>query len=290
MKRIHNQSIRHAFVLASISLLVLITGCDGISEKSENQASRLEEFEVFGAKHNEAVGQTREALHSEKESNSIQITHQNVSSALQSTNVYAELGHHREVERSRAEFGKDLKRRLVKTGSMTASKASEKASEGFELKDLQQANVLSDIQMSYIEEIQGLSDAQSVERVAQRAAQELGKAGNIILIYAVTYQHSLEYWKKHQGEWRELVSSETANSAYAKGTIDWSKVAGADAGGAAAGAIGGVWSAVQSGAASASLTFGPQGAVITITGSAISGAVSVGATASVVSATSQLAK
>lgn len=266
---------------------MLVTGCDGISDNSEDQASRLEEFEVFGAKHNEAVEQTHGVLQSRTKNISPQITRQNVSGALQNTNVYAELGYHQKVERSQAEFEKALKRRLVKTGKMTASKASEKASKGFELEDLHRANLLSDVQMNYIEEIQGLSDAQSVEQVAQRAAQELGKAGNIILIYAMTYQHSLEYWKKHQGEWRDLVSSETASSAHAKGSIDWGAVAGADAGGAGVGAISGAWSAVQSGAASASLTFGPQGAVITITGSAISGAVTYGASASVVAATTQ---
>jgi hypothetical protein len=149
--------------------------------------------------------------------------------------------------------------------------------------NLYRAGFLSESQMKYINKIRGLEDPTSVRKIKREADRELGDAGTIVQIFAATYAHSIEVWKKHRTEMRELgrrTQQTNFTGALSEEGVDWAKVVYADAVGALGGAALGALSALASGAASASLTFGPQGAVVTITGSAVTSAVKIGVSGS----------
>lgn len=264
----------HFFVLVFVTT-TLAQGCD-FSSNSQQPEIRKYSPQDIATKHNEAVSQALEDLRStkQKQGDSFELNRTAIETALQQTQTFAELDQSAVTNHTMTDFKRHLRE---------GRGLSKKATEDLGIDDLHRADMLSDAQMEYIDKIRGLESPNEVRSLAKKASMNLGKAATIVKIYAATYHNSLSYWQANSAKVRELAEGS------AKGDIDWSAVAGADAGGAAAGAVGGAWSAVQSGAASASLTFGPQGAVVTITGAAISGAVSVGATASLVEATSQWA-
>lgn len=269
---------RHVVQFSVLVLLTitLIFGCDFSSETRHTKLQTYSSANI-AAKHNEAVSQALENLRStkQKRGGSFELNRRTIETALQQTQTYAKLDKSEVTNKTMAEF----KRHLREERGL-----SNKATEDLGVDDLHRADILSTAQMKYIDKIRGLDSTSEVRRVAKKASKNLGNAATIVKIYAATYHNSLSFWKNRSGEVQSLASDDVVPS---KGEIDWSAVAGADAGGAAVGAIGGAWNAVMNGSATAGLTFGPQGAVITITGQAISGAVTVGASASIIEALSQ---
>lgn len=269
---------RHVVQFSVLVLLTitLIFGCDFSSETQQTKLQTYSSADI-AAKHNEAVSQALENLRStkQKRGGSFELNRRTIETALQQTQTYAKLDQSGVTNKTMAEF----KRHLREERGL-----SNKATEDLGVDDLHRADILSTAQMEYIDKIRGLDSTSEVRRVAKKASKNLGNAATIVKIYAATYYNSLSFWKNRSGEVQSLASDDVVPS---KGEIDWSAVAGADAGGAAVGAIGGAWNAVMNGSATAGLTFGPQGAVITITGQAISGAVTVGASASIIEALSQ---
>lgn len=213
----------------------------------------------------------------QKRGDSFELNRRTIDNALRETQTYGELSQKVPINQSVSDFKRYLRRERG---------LAKKATQELGLDDLHRADMLSNAQMEYVDKIRGLENSGEVKRLAENASQELGKAGTIVQIYAATYYNSLSYWQAHSANVRELADGRLRT----KGEIDWSAVAAADAAGAALGAMEGAWAAVQSGAATASLTFGPQGAVITITGPAISGAVTRGAGASVLAAVTMWAE
>jgi len=267
--------------------------------QTKKEVPQLADFEVFGAKHNEAVFQAFRVLQSTKQAEGSlpRLNRATASQAVQSTKMYAELGHHDEAEKSQAMFKADMQHYFVQKQSLSGTQATAKVEDELSLEDLHEAQVLSDAQMKYIGEIDGLESPEEVRKVAQQAAEELGEAGNIVLIYASTYLDSLGYWKENFQDWKSLVGGSEqggaeaiamGNKAVTIGDVDGGSVAAADAAGAAIGAIGGAWSSLTSGAAAAvSTAMGPGGAVVATTGAALVGAAKAGASASIVTAAAQ---
>ncbi|MFB6099532.1 MAG: hypothetical protein ABEK84_10565 [Salinibacter sp.] len=252
--------------------MTLTWGCDFSSPTKRSDRQTFSPTDI-AVKHNQMVSQTLEKLHSTKQrqGDSFELNRKTIENALQQTQTYADLNQGAVTNRSLSNFKRHLRE---KRG------LSKKATAELGIEDLHRADMLSDAQMEYIHKIRGLENASDVRRIAKNASRELGKAATIVKIYAATYYNSLSYWRAHSAKVKKLDDDRF----HSKGDIDWSAVAGADAAGATLGALEGAWAAIQSGAATATLTFGPQGAVIMITGAAISGAVTRGAGASVVTA------
>lgn len=257
---------------------LFVFGCD-FSGDAPQPSPKTFSPEEMAAKHNEAVSQTLDELRSRKKSTEDQfhLDRQTVEEAITETQVHSELNRRAEtdLENGMAAFRRHLRE------ERNLSKA---ATEEIEVADLHRANMLSDTQMAYIDSIRSMNDVEAVRHLAATASQKLGDAGIIVEIYAETYSASLSYWKAHADEVRRL-----AGTPVVKDSIDWRAAAAADAAGVVVGAVGYAWYAVVNGSATAGLTFGPQGAVITITGAAITGAVTVGAGSSVEEALEQWA-
>jgi len=185
----------------------------------------------------------------------------------------------------RSEYSK-LKSFLEERGA--TKKVANAAARNPTPENLRRAGFLSKPQMVYIDEIRGLTNPDTVRKIKKKARRELGDAGAIVEIFAATHAHSIEAWEKHRADMVELEGLAFQQQELgAKNGVDWAQVVWNDAVGALSGAAIGAVAALASGAASASLVFGPQGAVVTITGSAVSSAVQIGVGASALSAGDQ---
>ena len=159
------------------------------------------------------------------------------------------------------------------------------------LEDLYEAEIISEKQFEYIRRIKNCNNHERAIHIYNSSKEEMGKYSKIVGIYAHTYSSSLFFWNKNEDK---IVNINISNKNAPIPTredppeVDGGAIAGADAAGALVGAVTGAYTAVQSGAATGSLVMGPQGAIVTTTGSALSYAVYSGASASIVQAGSQL--
>jgi len=283
------QSLPRHFVLLLTATTLIVFGCDSLDGQKEQQVDEAYSPEAIAKKHNEGVSQAIDRLQAMKERQGadFQLDAKTVQTAVRQTKTVRQAGtSFLDSKSSEDKTRRKFENFLVKNGASRG--VAHAAAQNPTPNNLHRAGFLSESQMEYINEIRGLEDPVAVRKIMREAGHELGDAGTVVQIFAATYANSIRVWKKHRTEVRELADGRTQQTGPTdirnKDDVDWAKVVFADAAGSLGGAALGALSALANGAATASLTFGPQGVVLTITGSAVSGAVKMGVGASVATA------
>lgn len=264
--------MRYSFsIVFLISFTLLLWGCDSSSNKPDAKPATYSPQHI-AQKHNSAV---KEYL-SQKDTN--KITRKYVKKNLRQTSTIENLPD--KIERKELQlFRKDISKR---SGRKSVIK-------NVSLENLHEADIISEKQLEYIKNIKECEDREKAIQIYKSSKGEIGKYSKIVGIYAHTYASSLSLWKNNKDKIKDVTLADKNAPIRVRddGEVDGGAIAGADAAGAAVGAVTGAYTAIQSGAAQSSLVMGPQGAIVTTTGSALSYAVYSGAAASITEAGSQ---